>query len=562
MRKLGLAIVSTLCLAPALLAGTGCADHPYTGGDGPAVDPNAPVVHILTPDRGAIAGAVSTVTVTGTATDDVGVTSLTINGVAATVGSDGTFSVAVPVVAGTNLLHAIASDAAGNQGTESRSVVAGPMSPIATQVKNAITASLSAETFDAIGRGAAGYIQGADLEALISPSNPVYEAGEPDGPDCLYGQASITSISVGNTTIGLVPQAGGLALDAEIDSLNIGMHLDYAAACIDGSRDITVSATHVSVTGNAAIGVTAGQFAIAFDDPNVTLTGFDLELGGIPGDVVDLLDLNDALGPIIGWAAEKFVTPMLNTSLSGLNNTKTVSVLGATIDINVAPSNIDFTSDGAIVELDTSLRAEGDASSPGFVNVAQTTPAMDMSQGFQVAVAANAANQMLASLWAAKGLDQTLDLKTGPYGDVGTLYDSVNISALAPPYIDASGQGLKLTVGDLMATFSLGGEAVTKIAINAQVDVKVTSDPTTGAMRLDVGNPTTYVDILDDGVMGANQLSSSQFEALVSFALSRVIAVGSGSVGAIPLPAVGGVMMTDLAIGEQTGYLVVQGDVQ
>ena len=186
---------------------------------------------------------------------------------------------------------------------------------------------------------------------------------------------------------------------------------------------------------------------------------------------------------------------------------------------------------------------------------------MDDTQGFQIAVAANAANQMFASLWAAKGLDQTLDLKTGPYGDVGTLYDSVNISALAPPYVDASGTGLKLTIGDLMGTFLLGGETVTKIAINAQVDVQVSADMT-GALHLDVGNPTVYVDILDEGVMGANELSSSQFEALTSFALSRIIAVGSGTVGAIPLPAVGGVQMSNVAIGEQTGYLVVQGDVQ
>ena len=46
------------------------------------------------------------------------------------------------------------------------------------------------------------------------------------------------------------------------------------------------------------IGVGSGEFAIALVSPNVKLTNFDLELGGIPGAVVDLLDLNDAIGPI------------------------------------------------------------------------------------------------------------------------------------------------------------------------------------------------------------------------------------------------------------------------
>ena len=557
MRNL-FAIVSTLVIAPALVAGC---DHPYDGGS-PAVDPNAPVVHITSPDRGTIAGDVHTVTVKGTATDDVGVTEVTVNGVAATVATDGSFTATVPVTAGTNLLHAIAKDAQDNQGKETRAVVAGPMVKIDTHVGKAITAAMSAETFDAIGRGAAGYIQSADLESLIAPSNPVYSAGAPNGPDCLYGMASITSVSVGTVSISLLPQPGGLYLDAEIDALDIGMHLDYAAACIDGSRDITVGADHLSVSGMMTVGVTGGAFDIHLDSPNVQLTNFNLELGGVPGAVVDLLSLDTAMGPILGWATEKFVTPMLNKSLAGLNNVKTVAVLGAMVDVSVTPSSIDFTTDGAIIELDSSLRARGDDQGPGFVMVPNTVPAMDTSHGFQVAVADDAANQLFSSLWAAKGLDKTLDLKTGPYGDVGVLYDSVNISALVPPYVDASSDGLKLTIGDLMATFLLGNEAVTKIAINAQVDVKVNADATTGAMRLDVGNPTVYVDILDEGVMGANVLSSSQFEALTSFALSRVVAVGSGSVGAIPLPAVGGVKMTDLAIGEQHGYLVVQGNVQ
>ena len=71
-----------------------------------------------------------------------------------------------------------------------------------------------------------------------------------------------------------------------------------------------------------------------------------------------------------------------------------------------------------------------------------------------------------------------------------------------------------------------------------------------------------YVDVLDEGVEGANQLSNAQFEAITSFALARVSRVGSASIGAIPLPAIGGVGVTDLAISPQTGYLVVAGDVQ
>jgi len=538
-----------------LVALAGCADKPYDP-NAPAIDPNAPRVHITTPALGTIAGDVKTVTVSGTATDDTAVASVTVNNVPATLATDGSWTATVPVAPGTNLLHAIATDAQGNAGKESRAVVAGPMADLAQQVPQAITATLSAQTFAAIGKGTAGFLTSGDLAPLLGTA-PVLDLG--GGPDCLYAQAWVTSVTFGGADVTLAPQDGGLWLDVELDNANIGMHLQYAAACVDGSRDITIGASHISVSGNMTVGVAGNNFDIHLDSPNVAITGFNVDLGGIPGAIVDMLHLDTAMGPILGWATEKFVVPMLNKSLAGLNNTKTMDVLGTMVDISIKPDDIQFSSAGAIVVLDSSLRAHGDSGT--FVFTDNTQPAMDLSHGFQMAVADDAANQLLTSLWSAKGLDKTIDLKNGSYGEVGKLYDSVEISTAVPPFVDASGKGLVLTVGDLIATFKNGGQVVTKVAINAQVDLQAVTAPT-GGLRFDVGTPTTYVDVLDEGVEGANQLSNAEFEAITSFALARVIAVGSGSVGAIPLPAVGGVSVQNLTIGEQTGYLVVDGEVQ
>jgi hypothetical protein len=538
----------------------GCSDNPYDP-NGPAIDPNAPRVHITTPTRGTIAGDVQTVTVSGTVSSKNKITSVTVDDVDAVVAEDGTWTATVPVSPGTNLLHAVATDSQHQTGKESRAVVAGPMSKIDMQVPNAITATLSAQTFAAIGKGAGNFITGGDLASMVEAKNPVIDVG--GGPDCLFAQASITSFTVKGANITLKPQTGGLLVDAELDNVLVGMHVDYAVACVNGSRDITVGASHVSVSGNMTVGLLNGAFDIHLDNPNVSITGLDIELGGLLGQVVDMLDIAGAIGPILGWATEKFVVPMLNKSLAGLNNTKTISVLGAMVDVSVKPSAINFSDAGGLVELDTSLRAHGDNLAPGFVYVPNTLPAMDLSHGFQLAVADDAANQLFASLWAAKALDQVIDLHTGPYGDIGQLYDSVELKASVMPYVDATSGALKLTVGDLMATFRNGEIVATAVAISAEVDLKVTNDPS-GAIRLDVGQPTTYIDVLDDsdGVQGANQLSSSQFEQISSFALSRIIAVGSGSVGAIPLPTIDGVAVTNLTVNEQTGYVVVDGAVQ
>lgn len=542
-----------------LAALAACSDKPYDP-SGPAIDPNAPRVHITTPARGTFAGDVKAVMVSGNAIDDTAVASVEVNGVAATLAADGTWTATVPVTAGTNLLHAIAKDTQGNVGKESRAVVAGPMAKIDMQVPDALTATLSAQTFNALGRGITGYLVNGDLEAVIAPHNPVVDVG--GGPDCLYGQGSVTSVTVGGaTTVTMTPQSGGLGLSMQLDQVVIGMHLNYAAACIDGSRDITIGASHISITGMLNVGITQGAFDVKLTNQNVTITGFNVDFGGIPGAVIDLLHLDTAMGPIIGWATEKFVVPMVNNMLAGLNNTQTVDVLGTPVNVSVKPAAITFDVSGAIVKLDTTLRAQGDDMAPGYVYVANTAPAMDTSHGFQLAIADDAANQLLGSFWAAKGMDKTFDLKTGSYGEIGKLYDKVELAAAVPPFIDATGGALKLTVGDLMATFKNGDKIATQVAINAEVDVRVTAG-TDGKPRLDVGTPTTYVDVLDENVDGANELSNAQFETISSFALGRIIAVGSGSIGAIPLPAFGGVAVQNLAIDEQTGYLIVDGEVQ
>jgi glucodextranase-like protein len=552
-----------LARALVLLTVVGCSDKPYDP-DAPAIDPTAPRIHITTPARGTFLGAAGTVEVSGTATDDTGVTSVEVNGVAAVLDPvTGGFKVTVPVSAGTNLLHATAKDAQGNVGKETRAVVAGPLKPIDRMIDKSITASMSAQTFDAIGRATGTFIQTADLGALVQPMNPVVDFASTNGqPDCNYAQARITAMDVGAATVKLPPQTGGLGMDITLDNVTVSLHLQWALLCLDGSRDVVVSASRLHVGGKLAVAIGgSGGFDIALQNPNVTITGFNLDLGGLPGTIVSWLGLDTKLGPVLGWATEKFVVPMLNNALAGLNQTKTLDVLGKQVDVTLAPARIDFDVSGALVQLDTELRAQGDDMSPGFVYVANTVPAMDKSHGFQLAIADDAANQLLGSFWAAKGMDIGLDLKTGPYGDIGKLYDRVELSAAVPPYVDASGQGLVLTIGDMLATFKNGPQIATQIAVNATLELKVTT-AANGALRLDVGQPTVYVDVLDDNVDGANQLSNAQFEAISSFALSRIVAVGSGSLGAIPLPSAGGVSVKNVSIQEQTGYVVLDGEVQ
>lgn len=73
----------------------------------------APAVSITSPAGGSTVTS-SPVTVSGKATDNVGVTSLTLNGTAVPVGADGSYSAPVTLTPGVNTITAIAKDGAGN----------------------------------------------------------------------------------------------------------------------------------------------------------------------------------------------------------------------------------------------------------------------------------------------------------------------------------------------------------------------------------------------------------------------------------------------------------------
>jgi hypothetical protein len=441
-------------------------------------------------------------------------------------------------------------------------VVAGKLSTMDRMVSKGITATLSAQTFEALGRGAAGFLANGDLGALIDPTKPVVDYNSTNGqPDCNYGQAFIRGLEVGAADVQLLPQTGGIGLDVTLDNVQIDSFLRWALLCLDGDRDATATASRLRIRGMLKVGIAASGFAVRLEGTDVQLTNFNVDVGGVPQTVIDWLDLDTRLGPVVAWAVEKFVVPMLNDALAGLNETKSVDLLGKTIDVTVAPARIDFSVAGAIVALDTELRAQGDERSPGWVYVPNQVPAMDASHGIQLAVADDAANQLLGSFWAAKGMELELDLANGSYGQLGTLYDRVELSAKVPPHLDANGRALQLTIGDFLATFKHEGSIATQVAINARIDIKVVTDAT-GALRLDVGTPITYVDVLDENVDGSNPLSKAQFEAISTFALSRVASFGSEAVGTIPLPSVGGVSVKDVQVLQQAGYVVVDGKIQ
>lgn len=113
-------------------------------------DTVAPVLTVTSPANNLVTAAES-VTVSGTATDSVGLSSVKVNGSAVTVAANGSFSKSVSLSGGQNTITVVAEDTSGNKTTVTRKVTRATNGPTLTITSPAAGALIRASTVTVTG---------------------------------------------------------------------------------------------------------------------------------------------------------------------------------------------------------------------------------------------------------------------------------------------------------------------------------------------------------------------------------------------------------------------------
>jgi hypothetical protein len=546
----------------ALAAVAGCESGP-----GQAKEP--PVLKVASPARSVVQGRAGQIVVTGTALPNAqgdAVAKVMVNNVAATVGADGAFSATISVGEGATLIDTVATDVNGATASDTRSIQAGALQPVGTKIDRAVAAAISADAFAKISAAAGPILKGLDLPAMLAPLQPMVSVGDEWANFAL----SVDDLKFSDIHISLTPMQGALSFSAEIDGLDVPGHMDFGGILvIDGSDTIEVTATKVVVSGTLDIAPagTSG-FKTTLKNPSVQLTAIDFDGSGLPGAIFDLVDLGSIGRAIASRGAELAMGPLVNMALGALGGPQQLDVAGHKLDLQVAPSAIQFTPTGALLEIDMASKFEGSDTSPGFIFTANGAPAMDATYGVQFGLADDLVNEMLAEVHALGMLNLSMPQ------DVG-VFDTAQIQLTVPPMISADGSDpqnpgqspgqspgkMKLVLGDMFATFTSHGTPVAKAAINARVELAIAPATGGGTIALQLGPPEIHVDMLDD-VANTTGLSSTDLAKSTKAFLSAQIDSISKLLVAIPVPAIAGLQFHDLAIGADAGYVMVSGLLQ
>jgi len=524
---------------------------------GPAALKDPPILKVTSPDRGLLQGAAGIVTVKGTVTPNASgalVDSVLVNTIPAVVGADGSFIATVQVEAGATLIQTIATDNAGGKASDTRSVRAGQIRKAGANIDNAIQASISTESFAKISEVASTLVKGLDIKSMLAPMNPMQHAGDPNGEDCLFDRAFVDDFQFSDVHLSLVPVVGGIEFSAEIDGLNIPAHVRYAVACVSGTENISVAASKVIVAGTLVVTPNGmNGFTTKLQSPNVDIQGLDIHASGLPGTILNMIDFNAIMTFVGEKGAELAMGPIVNKVLGGLAGPKTLDLLGKTMTVQVSPSAIEFDDTGALVSLNTSMLIAGSENSPGFVFTDNGLPNMDPSQGFQLGLADDLMNEMMAEVQALGMLNMTMAAEAGSF-------DGTAISMSVPPMVsaDPADGKMKIILGDMTATFMDHGTPVGRAAINAKIDLAVVPANNGYGVAVQLGTPSISVDVLDD-VMNTTRFSDEDLSHAVSACLNAQIASISKLLTGVPIPEVMNMRMKNLSIGADSGYVMVKG---
>jgi hypothetical protein len=518
--------------------------------------PAPPALKVTSPVRSLMQGQTGTVLVTGTVApgeDGAVVDKVTVNDVTATLGTDGAFTAAITIPQGATFIHTEAISHKGGKATDTRSIEAGALRAPGSNIDSAITMAISKNGFAKLSQLAGTLISQMDFTQMLAAKQPMMSKGG----SCLGAKLYLDSMTLTDAHISLTPVDGGLMFAVEVDGLNAHGHANYDVACIDGSDTFHVTATKVNVAGTLDVTPNGNMgFKTKLVSPNVSMTNLNVDASGLPGAILDIVDFNAWAGDVVSVGAELFMDPMMNKALGGLTGPQQLMVAGKTIDYQIAPSNIQFTAAEADIALDTKLLIEGAEGSKGYVYTDNGVPTMSPGMGLQLGLADDLANEMM-SQFAAIGMINVTQPATG-----GT-FDSMNLQPTSPPMIsaDPADGHLVVVLPDMTAMFQLQGQPVAKAALNVALSIQITTTADGRGASIKLGEPVIYLDVLDDIPNNTHQ-TPEDLQKSMQLCLSSQIDSLSTLLSAVPLPHEFGLALTDLTVGGDNGYVMVNATLQ
>ena len=568
-------------------------DGAYTDSVGPLlIDSTGPVLGIENPMRG-LQTTETGMYVEGTATEEyTGLAGVTVNGVAADVSEDGSWSAWTDYDFGTNFVHTEGTDGDGNVTSDLRAVLSGEYNYYSAPVEDGITIRLSEQGFEDIGSLALDLI--AVDELLTALPNPVLDESEETCIDIIFDELcfewysielTIEELTLGAIELDIDPRSSGyLETTLTVNDFYMELDADGVIAEIPYSIGGDISADAIVVGMDLYPYISGASLALAIPSLYIDLQGFDLDNGfyDVIEDVLDFfgLDINALLADLIEGLIEDLaleqITEILQDVLAGLDIAVPLDLNGNTYTLEALFSRAVVDEEGMSLGLSTYFTAQtwlsGD-SVPGSLDGDYIPPSYGGSSdtAMELGLSLDFLNQLFHALWGGGLLE--MELASEDLGlDVADFELflpeltalSIGTRAYQPPVVlpGTDGALMDLQLGDLELSLYNGDireeNLWMRIYVNVQtaLELDVTEDSmlSAGLGELDISFDLAYPNDTSAYADDAELL----LETLVPLLLPTL----TDALGEIPIPELEGFTLTDFDIapgGDDNGYMTIGG---
>jgi len=452
-----------------------------------------PTIRLDKPPRGATLKGDPNVKVAGHATqgsDAWPIASVTVNDLAASLETDGDFSVPVYSSQGINPLLAIATDDGGQTAQASRSYAFSTKwyaidaaKPSQSMVADGANVFLAAETWDSNGMHVdvaslvEAYVNAMDFNTLFK--NPV-TSGSYAG--CSY-QVNVTNVKHGQIDVALRPVAGGLDLDVVMYDFSADIAVPMGGICPDVSG--TASAPMIEVKATIKVSVSAGKPVVQIQNADVRIVPqVEVVVDGIWGFLFNwLVDwfqdtltgyIEDAIEAQMGAPIEGAIADLLAGFALDQAVTVPAFLPGATpvtLAFKTKLSSITFTDAGSVIGLAATVVAPkktthavlGSIGRAGCLSGWEEPLYFPAYGAAEMGLHDDVLNQVAYAMWWGGGLKFPVDPSLIPQdlSEYGVADLKADVDFLLPPIVTSCNwsEQLQVQVGEVgvHATFDMFG---------------------------------------------------------------------------------------------------------
>jgi hypothetical protein len=559
---------------------------------------NGPAITLTGPSPGTFTTD-GTATVQGSVPDATVIASLTVNGDPVTVASDGSFSDAIGLATGLNVIEVEATDTTGRVSRQIVSVISGSFADPSQPIANAFAVRMNQGSLDAIAAVAQSKIGGDTLASALMARNPLYHGSQTVfGKTIVSAELNATSASFGTPSLTLSPNAQGFAVHAEIPSVDLSVEA-HSFGGIGYSISGHLTADRATVDATISVSVSNGAAVASVVDSNVELENFTWSLDGFPKFLTGLA--TPLVRELIEYEVQNQVASIvpgeLNKVIAGaLGQPITHNLLETHVSLGLVPNGVSFDAQGENLGFDanvsvTPIPGFAPRSSPGSLVTGGDPPANGPGPGLLVSVNEDLLNRAGFAAWQSGLLDIRIDAHTLPTYHIpaslpldtsflttflpelqGNLPDKdpialVIVPRLPPVFtVQPAPRVLEVGVGDLeLDLYDTADEQnpalIVSLVVTARVDASVDLASDNHLHVSIVGSPRLESALLSSPL--APQIDHVGVSNLVDFSLPPLLEVLANRWPGIALPVQGSVVPANVsaaADGPEQTFVTVSGD--